>query len=471
MKRILLGDCAYLMLAMALLSCQPSGPAEDELTQEIDQIFEDWNQPDRPGGSIGVMKDGEIIYAKGHGMASLEHDIKNSANTKYNIASVSKQFTAYAMLLLESQGKLSVDDEIHKFFPELADFGNDITIRHMVHHTSGFRSLHALLIMAGWRGSDRRTNEDLLRFMQNQKELNFEPGAEYLYCNTGYILMAEIVEKVTGQDFITWMDENVFEPLGMDDTYVEADYTAIVPNNAHSYNYARDENAYRFSVPYWGYIGSGNIHTTIFDLLKWQQHINNPPTNHADMIAKMFNKGVLNSGDTLNYAYGININEDYKGERTWGHGGSIGGFRASIVSIPEQNLNVVVLTNHSNAGAGGKAYAVIDAVLDKEPTAPRERNSDRDEPIYLPITSTIAGSYYSPELETTYRLEYSSKDSVEIYHSRHGSGWLKMTAPDTLNATAPYAIRRITFVREDGTITGLRASNGRVRNMWFEKGE
>ena len=157
--------------------------------------------------------------------------------------------------------ELSLDDDVRKHLPELPAFGDTITIRHLIHHTSGMRSLHALLGMAGWRGDDSRTNEDLFRFMKNQKDLNFKPGEEHLYCNTGYMLMADIIEKITEEKFAIWMHDNVFEPLNMIHTYVEDDYSRVVPFNATSY-YGSANRGFSRAVEYWGYVGSGNIHST-----------------------------------------------------------------------------------------------------------------------------------------------------------------------------------------------------------------
>lgn len=221
-----------------------------ETERQVDSLFNEWDKPGHPGGSVGIMLDGEVVYAKGFGLASLEYGVANTDSTLYNIASVSKQFTAYATLLLQEQGALSLDDEIHAFFPEFNDLGYPVTIRHMIHHISGLRSLHALMHMAGWRGDDKRTNKDLMRLMLRQEELNFRPGDESLYCNTGYMLMAEIVEQVSGQDFVEWMDEHVFTPLDMENTYLEREYDQVVAGNAVSYDWYEDEEAFRYAVPY-----------------------------------------------------------------------------------------------------------------------------------------------------------------------------------------------------------------------------
>lgn len=442
-----------------------------DIEQQIDALFTDWDQPGHPGGSVGIMLDGEVVYAKGFGLASLEFGVPNTDSTLYNVASVSKQFTAYAMLLLQEQGEISLDDEIHTYFPDFKDFGYPVSIRHLIHHTSGLRSLHALMHMAGWRGDDKRTNEDLMRLMLKQEELNFRPGDEYLYCNTGYMLMAEIVEKVSGQDFISWMDDNVFDPVGMDNTYLEEEYDRVVPGNAVSYDWYEEEAGFRYAVPYWGYVGSGNIHTNVYDLLKWQHFLNNPPADQQATVAQMFERGILNSGDTLNYAAGMRTFDDYKGERGFGHGGSIGGFRASIQSVPEQQLNVVVLTNFSNSGPSGKAFRIIDLMLGKEIAPEAEDEAEEEKKEALEITDNLAGNYFSPEVQATYQLRPAGARTILVEHPRHGTFEMQMFAPDTLQGDY-YAMRQLVLERDaGGNVKGFRASNGRVRNMRFVKVE
>jgi len=222
--------------------------------QAIDSLFVEWNKPNHPGGAVGIKQNGKTIFSKAYGLASMEYLVPNATGTIFNTGSVSKQFTAMGIVLLHQSGKISVDDDIRKYLPELPEFSHTITIRHLLHHTSGLRSLHAMLGLAGWRGDDARTNEDLNRFMENQKDLNFIPGDEYLYCNTGYMLMVNIIEKVTQEKFPKWMVASIFAPLGMTDTYVEDNYNRVVPNNATSY-YRGEGNVFARGVEYWGYIG------------------------------------------------------------------------------------------------------------------------------------------------------------------------------------------------------------------------
>ena len=210
-----------LFLLIFTFTLTASAQLDRSVEKDIDQLFIDWNRPNHPGGAVGVVQDGKLVFLKSYGLASLEYLVPNATGTRFNIASVSKQFTAMGIVRLHLQGKLSVEDDVRKHIPELPDFGQTVTIRHMLHHTSGMRSLHSMLALAGWRGNDARTNEDLMRFMLDQRDLNFVPGDEYMYCNTGYILMAILIEKISGEKFSTWMKKEIFSPLGLNDTYVE----------------------------------------------------------------------------------------------------------------------------------------------------------------------------------------------------------------------------------------------------------
>ncbi len=352
-----------LFLLIFILSLTLSAQLDPIKEKDIDQLFIDWNVPSHPGGSVGIVHNGRLVFSKAYGLASLEYLVPNSIGTRFNIASVSKQFTAMGIVRLHLQGKLTVDDDVRKHIPELPSFRETVTIRHMLHHTSGMRSLHSMLSLAGWRGDDTRTNEDLLRFMIDQRDLNFVPGDEYMYCNTGYILMAILIERISGEKFSVWMKKNIFEPLGLHDTYVEDRYDRVVPNNATSYAGTRERGFVR-EVEYWGYTGSGNIHSTTLDLLKWYRNYYLPQEDWKDAFSMMLTVDDFNNGQSNNYAFGVVI-DTYKEEKRISHGGSIGGFRSFACTYPDRKLEIVVLTNFSSSSSGGKVNAMTDIILDK----------------------------------------------------------------------------------------------------------
>jgi len=548
------------LIAVICTAMPLSAQLSNSQIKAIDSLFADWNVPDKPGGAVGVILNGETVFSKAYGQASLEYQILNSPGTIFNTGSVSKQFTAMGIVLLDQRGKISVDDDIRKYLPEIPEFDHKITIRHMLHHTSGLRSLHAMLELAGWRGDDSRTNEDLNRFMKQQKDLNFKPGDEYTYCNTGYMLMVNIIEKVTGEKFPNWMNENIFEPLGMTDTYVEDNYRRVVQKNATSY-YHNSQNEYERAVEYWGYVGSGNMHSTTADLLKWLKNFYAPGNNWEDAFKRLQTLDQFNDGTHNDYAFGVVV-EKHLGHDKIQHGGAIGGFRAYVSVYPRAKLGIAILANFPT-NTGAKSNEIAELILEnsekenlestmqvksdfqiklsreelkkyeasywnekenyarkiyfKNDTLRYYRSENSENPI-VPIgkdefkmlgvsadlkikfqiegeekTMLVAvneappslfhsfnltdqsetsleaysGKFYSPELETTYDI-YTRADTLYFHHARHGDHKMKMIKKDVIEGDWPLLI--VKYQRdENGNISGVLVSNGRVRNLWFEK--
>ena len=274
------------------------------MTEKVDQLFSEWDKWDSPGAALAVIKDGSIIYKRGYGSANLEYNIAITPSTIFHVASVSKQFTAFAITMLAQEGKLALDDDVRKYLTEVPDFGKTITIRHLIHHTSGLRDQWELLAMAGWRLDDVITKQHILKMVRHQKELNFEPGEEYLYCNTGYTLLAEIVERVSGQSFREYTEANIFKPLGMTNTHFHDDHEMIVKNRAYSYAPDKD-SGFRKSVLSFANVGATSLFTTVEDLAKWIQNFDDGRVGGAAVIEQMHERGILNNGGKLNYAFGL----------------------------------------------------------------------------------------------------------------------------------------------------------------------
>ncbi len=345
------------LAASSLVICQIS----EIQKSSIDSLVASWNVSNSPGGAVGIMYKGNLQYATGFGLASLDYDIPNNENTLFNIGSVSKQFTAMGIIRLQQEGKLSVDDDIRKYLPELPDFGHVITIRNLLHHTSGLRDIHSLLAIAGWKDEDPRSNDDLIRVLKDQRDLNFIPGDEYMYSNTGYILMARIIESVTGNSFMSWMKKQVFTPLGLSNTYVEDLSVRVMKGNATSYNKSTNNNFVR-ATEYWNYYGSGNVHTTVKDLLIWLNYFTNPPEDWKISFDLLQTVDNLNNGKKNNYAFGIEI-ADYKGEKRIQHGGGVGGFRSYACVFPNKQICIVLLTNFSSSQPEQKVNMLADIIL------------------------------------------------------------------------------------------------------------
>jgi CubicO group peptidase (beta-lactamase class C family) len=363
------------ILPLILLSCMlgtaaaaqapsevtPKPASDTSLPAKIDKLFANWDKPDSPGAALMVFKDGAVVYKRGYGRANLEYDIPITPAAVFHVASVSKQFTAFAIALLASQGKLSLDDDIRKHLPEVPDFGKTITIRQLIHHTSGLRDQWELLSMAGWRLDDVITKEHILKMVRNQKELNFDPGSEHLYCNTGYTLLAVIVERVSGQSFRQFTETNIFKPLGMTNTHFHDDHEMVVKNRAYSYSPAR-EGGFKLSALNYANVGATSLFTTAEDMARWVQNFDDGRVGGSAVIEQMHQQGVLNNGQKISYAFGLVIGK-YKGLKTVDHSGGDAGYRSYVIRFPDQKFAVVVLSNLGNFNPNTMARQVADIYL------------------------------------------------------------------------------------------------------------
>lgn len=425
-----------------------------------------------PGAAIAVQRDGKLVYSKGFGYADLEQNVKITPTTIFHIASISKQFTAFAIAMLADQGKLSLDDDIRKYLPEMHDFGTPITINHLVHHTSGLRDQWNLLMMAGWRLDDVITLPQIMRLMSKQTELNFKPGEEFVYCNSGFTLMAEIVHRVTKEPFPDWCKKNIFDPIGMKNTLFFDDHELIVENRAYSYH--PGSHGFRKSVLSYANAGATSLFTTVEDLSLWAVNFEKPVVGSPNVMQMMNQKFVLNKGDTIDYAFGQTINK-YKGLNAYSHGGADAGFRTFILRFPDQHLSISVFSNHAQFPVGDLTFQLAELYLANdlkpEPERPQQQNNNNPEPQEAPFDpktvklAEYSGKFYSPELETTYTFEVKN-DTLVSHHQRHDDMKLRATKTDVFNINI---LGDLTFYREKGKIAGFRASNGRVRNLKFVK--
>ena len=330
----------------------------------IDSIFREFNRKDCPGCAVAVMNAGNIIFEKGYGMANLEHNITITPTTVFDVASVSKQFTAFAIALLAKKGKLSLEDNVRKYVPELPEFGKPIIIRHLVHHSSGLRDYGALLIMTGWRMDHPVNTADFINLVSKQQGLNFTPGEKFMYSNTNYGLLGIIVERVSGRSFSDFMKAEVFDPLGMDSTIVRSDPLMIVPNRASNYTPTK-EGGYKLNYV-WGLtkvMGPSSVHTTLRDLAKWDGNFYHETVGGKGIRQTMYSPGKLNSGENSIYAFGL-FTGMYRGLPTISHDGA-GGGSFVLMRFPEQKFSVTVLCNryytHTNSSA--LAERVADVLL------------------------------------------------------------------------------------------------------------
>ncbi|UCG25769.1 MAG: beta-lactamase family protein, partial [Chloroflexota bacterium] len=354
------------------------------LVKEVDKVFERYSSPGSAGCAVGVMKDGELIYKAGYGLANVEHNISNTPSTIYNIGSEAKQFTGMAILLLAAEGKLALDDTISEHLPESPAFGETITIRHLAYHTSGVRcSFPPLLMLGGWLEEDLTTNDDVFRLFLKQQELNFAPGEEFSYANMGYIILARIVERVTSQPFATFCRERIFEPLGMKDTHIHDKPWLIIPNRAQSYWLDDDGKVFNALLAD-GVCGPTNVYTSIEDLAFWDENFYSGKVGGAELIEQMQQPGRLNDGTELDYAFGLMVGHRHRGLNLVEHGGGQGGYVSALVRFLEVHLSVAMLCNLFNWQVRHDALQVADIFLDAlgygESEAPERTAGEADRP-------------------------------------------------------------------------------------------
>ncbi len=340
--------------------------AQSDIDRRIDDIFQQWNRPDSPGASVAVIRDGRLAYQKGYGIANLEYDIPITPGTVFHVASVSKQFTAMAVVLLEQDKKLSLEDDIHRYLPELPDYGHRITLRNLLQHTSGVRDQWQVLALAGWRLDDVITQKQILRMLFRQKELNFEPGTLHLYSNAGFTLLAEIVARVSGKPLPAFCDERIFRPLGMSRTHFHDDHRRIVRDRAYSYEAA--SGGYRVSPLNYANVGATSLFTTAPDLVKWLDNFREAKVGGPAGIARLQERAVLKDGQPVDYGLGISLG-GFRGLRTLSHGGSDAGYRSFVVWFPDQQLGVAVVSNLASCNPSAIATRVAAVYLESQITA------------------------------------------------------------------------------------------------------
>jgi CubicO group peptidase (beta-lactamase class C family) len=349
-------------LAITLSSAAAAQQPADTTRVAVNRVFAAWTSTDSPGCALGVARDGKVVYENGYGMANLELETPITPASIFHVASVSKQFTAMAITLLARDGKLSLDDDIRRYLPEIPNYGRRITIRHLLNHTSGLRDQWDLLYMARGRFEENRiTESDVLEIVARQKALNFEPGTEYLYSNTGYTLAGTIVKRVSGKSLREFADERIFKPLGMASTHFHDDYTMVVKGRAAAY--ARgDDGKWHVSLPNYDTYGATSLFTTVGDLLKWEANFAKPVVGDERLLHDMIASATLANGDTTGYGMGI-ITEVYRGTRLIGHSGGDAGYRTYVGRFPDHGIAITVLCNAAPANPIALTRGVADVYL------------------------------------------------------------------------------------------------------------
>jgi CubicO group peptidase (beta-lactamase class C family) len=456
--------------------------AQEKTAKAADEVFADLTKAGSPGCALAVARGGKIIYEKGYGLANIEEGVEITPRTVFDIGSTSKQFTAASILLLEKRGKLSIQDDIHKYLPEIPDYGHTITIGHLLNHTSGLRDYLTLFELAGVNTDSVTTDDDALAIIARQKALNFEPGSDWLYSNSGFFLLSVIVKRVSGKTLRQFATENIFEPLQMTQTVFRDEHTQLVPNRAMAYDLKEAGTGYALNVSYFEQTGDGAVHTSVEDLLKWDENFYSGRVGGKTFLEEIQEPGKLNNGKTLDYAKGLFVG-GYRGLRFVAHGGSWGGYRAQLLRFPEQHFSVACLCNLASANPEKRAHEIADVFLagemkEPKPTSAAGRpNRQKKESVSLGSDQSRAysGNFRSDELLATYKLGVEDGKLV-LQSIRSGDGLTHSSQHSLLRAVGQDTFdvdeEGLEFVFDHdakGAVSGFHLDAGRTKGLIFTR--
>ncbi len=463
------------LLLPALLSPTTDDPTGDTtfdpaVVATAEAWVESTTSGDAPGVAIGVVRDGEIVYERYFGYADLEHDVGVGPETRFNIASNAKQFTALCVLQLEQDGKLDREDDIREHLPELFPQQDaPITIAQLIDHTSGIRDVYDLWALQGKTWYEHLLdNGDAFELLVAQRDLNFEPGTEHQYSNSNYLLLAEIVERISGVSFDQYADE-LFRRLGMSETSFLTDPMEVIPGRAYTYG---NWNGWKRYPTIAALHGDGALFTTLYDQLRWERFVQKGSAPDFSSALVEASQSPLPDHDVESYGFGLSFGR-YRGFDYRYHEGNTGAYNATFARFPTESLAVVVMSNNGSISTHSLArtYAACILGATRDLDAPETPIATPPAPDLEPVStspsypSSIEGSFWNDETETEIRIEHAQGNEYRIIkNGRHREGTL--TAKDLLEERS-YAIR---IERDDrGRPRGLRVDRGRIRNVWFEK--
>ena len=363
---------AFAVVVLLSTAAGAQVPNKEKVVAGAERAFEKFTRAyvaPAPGCAAAVSVNGETVFEKAFGLADLEHNVPNTSQTIFESGSVAKQFTAAAIVLLQQDGKLSLDDPVRKYIPELPDYGAPLTIRHLLNHTSGLRDWGAVLGLTGAGRGERVISQDLaLDVIAHQRALDFTPGSEYSYSNSGYNLAAIIVERVSKQKFPAFVEERLFKPIGMKNSSWRDDYQRLVPGRAQAYS-RQGNGPWRLNMPFMNVYGNGGMLTTVGDWMKWNAMLDSNSLG-APLVNALETRGVLNDGRKIAYALGLTV-DTYKGMKDVSHGGSTAGYQTFLARYPDHKVSVGVMCNGTAPSAGGIAAGITDEIFGPFPEAPR----------------------------------------------------------------------------------------------------
>lgn len=433
---------------------------------DLDTIFKDVGKDRAPGCAVGIARAGVPVATKAYGLANLEHGIALTPQSVFYMASVSKQFMALSVLLLEGDGKLELDDRVGAYIPELPPHTAAVTIRHLLHHTGGVRDYLGLFGLAGHPPDYVITERATLGMLGRQAGLNFEPGAEHLYSNSGYALLSIVVQRVSGQTLDAFARGRIFTPLGMTSTRFQHDHNAPVPGRATGY--VRRGDDWLIANSALDVVGDGGLYSSIDDMLRWSAAWTR--SDLAPLLARMATPGTLAGGKPIPNGYGMGLTRGtYRGVETIAHGGSLAGYRTQFMRLPALDLTIVTLCNAATANAGRLSQLVAEGYAGGSLTAAPAAAAPPPQlppssPVPRDVGLALAGEYYSAELDATYRIAVEG-DRVTIATGTRAPVALELLAPDRFRF--PPSGAELLPVRAGGRVTGLTLNAGRVRGIVF----
>ena len=469
----LTGAALGFVLSVSGAAAQTATP----LSRLTDRVFAPWDSSTRPGCAVGIAQGNQPRFTRAYGLAELEFGAPNAGNTIFEAGSVSKQFTAAAVVLLALDGKLRLDDDVRKYMPELRAYERPITIRHLLNHTSGLRDWGDIAALAGWPRSTRvHTHDHVLEIIARQSALNYPPGDKYSYTNSGFNLLPMIVARVSGQSFAQFSRDRIFTPLGLTYTSWRDDFTRVVKGRAQAYAPAR--GAWMLDMPFENVHGNGGLLTTVDDLLTWTAMLEKPDAKWKPLVDSMHVKGRLTNGDTISYALGLFVDQ-YRGIKRVQHSGATAGYRAYVTRYPGRDLAIAVLCNAASANPTAYANVITDSLLRSvlavvparaAAAAPTPAPAGNAAAGIAPWTPTAAqlrefvGEYYSADVEATYSIRADSTGGLLLVQRPASRARMRALSVDTFDAGG----QPLTFKRDaSGRVTELHVATARAYDVVF----
>jgi CubicO group peptidase (beta-lactamase class C family) len=388
---------AFIFLVLSITTATASLGADDR-AREVDRLFAIFDKAGSPGCSVGVIRDGKFLYKRSFGYASLELGVPLTPASVFYLGSVSKQFTAASIVLAAEQNHLSLDDDVRKYLPELPEYGRPITLRQMLHQTSGIRDFLDLVFLSGHNAADLASPADILKLIARQKGLNNVPGDEWVYSNSNYFLLGEVIRRATGKSLAHFAAENIFQPLGMKHTLFYDDNTLVVPDRVAAYDPGPEGN---FRVDWsttYDIVGGGGLMSNVDDLLAWDRNFYANKLGKGTLPIELQSHGVLNNGNQIDYALGLSLG-DYRGLPTVEHNGALFGYRSAFLRFPQQRFSVIVLCNHATAGPEALVRKIADLYLAPDFKPATNTLTAASE---LPDPATFTGTYLDSHTKTLY---------------------------------------------------------------------